>query len=115
MKKLLLIAVIMIFLPMFLAAQDNAVQENIKNEVTNYLNKSSYSMQELNSTLLQEYGIQNIEFVKLENGKYIPVREDQLKKSDGNKGMETQISSDVILIFAIIGAVLVALILLRSL
>ncbi len=115
MKKLFLIALLMVFLPMFINAQDNAVQENIKSEVNNYINKGSYSMQELNSTLLQEYGIQNIEFVKLENGKYIPVREDQIKKGFGDKGEETQISSDVILIFAIIGAVLVALILLRSL
>jgi lipopolysaccharide export system protein LptC len=113
MKNLIFVIILTIFLPILLKAQDN-VQDNIKKEVNNYLTKEAYSMQELNTKLLDEYGIKNIEFVKLENGKYIPVKENQVKKFDGKDIEETQISSDVILIFAIIGAVLVALLILRS-
>lgn len=113
MKSLIIICMFMLFAPLFLKAQDN-VNSDIKNEVNNYINKSSYQMQELNSTLLNEYGINNIQFVKLENGKYIPVKESEVKKLDGKNINDTQFSSDTIMIFAIIGAVLVALILLRS-
>lgn len=114
MKKLILISLLTIFLPLLLNAQDN-IDTKVKKEINNYLTKEAYSMQELNSTLLKEYGINNIEFVKLENGKYIPVKEEQVKKLDGNKVEEAQIDSDVILIFAIIGAVLVGLLILRAL
>jgi lipopolysaccharide export system protein LptC len=113
MKNLIFVIILTIFLPILLKAQDN-VQDNIKKEVNNYLTKEAYSMQELNTKLLDEYGIKNIEFVKLENGKYIPVKENQVKKFDGKDIEETQISSDVILIFAIIGAVLVGLLILRA-
>jgi len=59
---------------------------------------------------VDEYGIKKLEFVKLENGNYIPVRTNEVKKAT-----EVQFSSDVIIIFAIIGAVLVALLVLKSL
>jgi hypothetical protein len=101
----------MLFLPMFINAQGI-----INKEINNYLNKSVYTLQELNSKMVDEYGINKIEFVKLENGKYIPVNVSEVNKiSEGKIVSETQISSDVIIIFAIIGAVLVGLILLRSL
>jgi len=114
MKKIFLICILTIFLPLFLHAQDN-LDTKVKKEINNYLTKEAYSMQELNSKLLKEYGINNIEFVKLENGNYIPVKEDQIKKLNGTKIEEAQIDSDVILIFAIIGAVLVGLLILRAL
>jgi len=103
MKRTIFVAVLMLFLPLLLNAQDN-----IKNEINNNLDKTAYTMQELNSKLLDGYGSSHT-FMKLENGRYIPVNALDIKKIS-----ETQIDSDVILIFAIIGAVLVALILLRS-
>jgi len=104
MKNVIFAAILIIFLPMFLNAQDN-----IKNEINNYPDKNIHSLQELNSKLLDGYGINN-DFMKLENGKYTPIKAIDIKKIS-----ETQISSDVIIVFAIIGAVLVGLILLRSL
>lgn len=100
----------MSFLPLFLNAQGI-----MKKEINNYLDKGIYTMQELKSNLLDEYGIKNIQFVKLENGKYIPVKTETKNISEGQVISENQFSSDTIIIFAIIGAVLVALILLRSL
>jgi hypothetical protein len=114
MKKLILMSLLIMFLPMFLSAQDNAAMDNIKSGVNNQILKSAYSMQELNSKLLDAYGMQNVEFVKLEGGKYIPIKEKQVKELEGKDIQETQISSDVIIIFAIIGAVLVGLLILRS-
>jgi hypothetical protein len=114
MKKLIFICLLTIFVPMFLTAQDNTGMDNIKNGVNNQILKSAYSMQELNSKLLDAYGMQNVEFVKLEDGKYIPIKEKQVKELEGKDIQEAQISSDVILIFAIIGAVLVGLLILRS-
>jgi len=108
MKKLIFVGILMFFITVFLNAQDN-----IKKEIDNYVDKSTHSLQELNSKLMDEYGTNNIKFVKLENGKYIPVRAKDL--SDAKDISEAQISSDVIIIFAIIGAVLVGLLLLRSL
>jgi hypothetical protein len=114
MKKLILMSLLIMFLPMFLSAQDNDGQQTIKDGVNNQILKSAYSMQELNSKLLDAYGMQNVEFVKLEGGKYIPIKEKQVKELEGKDIQETQISSDVILIFAIIGAVLVGLLILRA-
>jgi len=110
MKRLIFVGILMLFLPMFINAQGI-----INKEINNYLAKSTYTMQELNSKLLDQYGVNNIKFVQLENGTYIPVKVNETKDiSDAKIVSETQISSDVIIIFAIIGAVLVALILLRS-
>ena len=114
MKKFVFISLLIIFLPLFLNAQDNAGQEIIKNNVNNSILESAYSMQELNSKLLDQYGIKNIKFVKLENGKYIPIKENQVKELEGKDIQETQISSDVILIFAIIGAILVAVLIIQA-
>ncbi|HEY5536632.1 MAG TPA: hypothetical protein VIL99_17080 [Ignavibacteria bacterium] len=110
MKRLIFVSILMLFLPLFINAQGI-----INKEINNYLAKSTYTMQELNSKLLDQYGVNNIKFVQLENGKYIPVNVSEVNKiSEGKIVSEAQISSDVIIIFAIIGAVLVALILLRS-
>lgn len=103
MKKTIFTAVLMLLLPLFINAQDN-----INNDINNSPNKTTYTMQELNSKVLDGYG-SNHTFIKLQNGRYVPVNALDIKKIS-----ETQIDSDVILIFAIIGAVLVALILLRS-
>ncbi|MCX6163451.1 MAG: hypothetical protein NTU73_01090 [Ignavibacteriae bacterium] len=105
MKRLIFISIFIFFLSQFLNAQDN-----IKNEINIYLDKNINTLQELNSKLVDEYGLNNIQFVKLENGRYIPVKANEVKKIS-----EVQVSSDVILVFAIIGAVLVALLLLRAL
>lgn len=104
MKNVIFAVILVMFLPMFLKAQDNA-----KNEINNFSDKSIYSLQELNSKLVDSYGA-DTKFMKLENGQYSPINKVDIKKIS-----ETQISSDVILVFAIIGAVLVGLILLRSL
>jgi len=111
MKRVIFASILILFIPLFLNAQDKVIaQDNIKNEINIYLDKSINSLQELNSNLVDEYGINKIEFVKLENGKYIPVKASEVKKIT-----EVQFSSDVIIIFAIIGAVLVALLVLRAL
>ena len=110
MKRVIFVSILIIFIPLLLNAQDN-----IKNEINNYLTKTSYTMQELNSKMLDEYGINNVKFVKLENGKYIPIKEIPVKGTEINQNSEVQIDSDVILIFAIIGAVLVGLLVLRAL
>ena len=104
MKKLILISALILFMPLFLKSQDI-----VKKEITHYLTSTTSTFQELNSSLVDEYGLKNIQFLKLEEGKYIPMKPDEVQKIS-----EVQISSDTILIFAIIGAVLVALILLRS-
>jgi hypothetical protein len=114
MKKLVFISLLVIFLPLFLNAQDNAGQDINKNNVNNSILESAYSMQELNSKLLDQYGVNNIKFVKFENGKYVPIRENQVKELEGKDIQETQISSDVILIFAIIGAILVAVLIIQA-
>lgn len=105
MKKLILLSVMILFLPLLLMAQTG-----VKDEINVYLDKNINTLQELNTKLVDVYGLKDIQFVKFENGKYIPVKATEVKKIT-----EVQISSDVILIFAIIGAVLVGLILLRSL
>jgi hypothetical protein len=105
MKKLIFVSVLILLLPMFIKAQDN-----IKDEINIYLDKNIHSLQELNAKMVDEYGLNNIQFVKLENGRYIPVKANDVKKIS-----EVQVSSDVILVFAIIGAVLVALLLVRAL
>jgi hypothetical protein len=104
MKKLILMSVLILFMPLFLKSQDI-----VKKEITRYLTSSTSTFQELNSNLVDEYGLKNIQFLKLEDGKYIPMKPDEVQKIS-----DVQFSSDTILIFAIIGAVLVALILLRS-
>ena len=114
MKKLIFISLLIVFLPLLLNAQDNSGQDIINNKVNNTILESAYSMQELNSKLLDQYGLNNIEFVKLENGKYIPIKEKQARELDGKDLQETQISSEVILIFAIIGAILVAVLIIKA-
>jgi hypothetical protein len=104
MKKLILMSVLILFMPLFLKSQDI-----VKKEITRYLTSTTSTFQELNSNLVDEYGLKNIQFLKLEDGKYIPMKPDEVQKIS-----DVQFSSDTILIFAIIGAVLVALILLRS-
>ena len=111
MKKIIFISILILFLPIFSKAQDNF--DNVKKDVSTYMTKSTNSLQELSSNLVDEYGLKNIQFLKFENGKYIPVKAEEVKKITNIS--EVQISSDVILIFAIIGAVLVGLILLRAL
>jgi hypothetical protein len=91
-------------MPLFLKSQDI-----VKKEITRYLTSTTSTFQELNSNLVDEYGLKNVQFLKLEDGKYIPMKPDEVQKIS-----DVQFSSDTILIFAIIGAVLVALILLRS-
>jgi len=105
MKRLILLSVLILFLPLLLKAQ-----VSVKDEINIYLDKNINTLQELNSKLVDEYGMNDIQFLKLENGRYIPV-----KANDVNKISEVQVSSDVILVFAIIGAVLVALLLIRAL
>jgi hypothetical protein len=105
MKKLILVSVLFLFLPMFIKAQDN-----IKDEINIYLDKNVHTLQELNAKMVDEYGLNNIQFMKLENGRYIPVKANDIKKIS-----EVQVSSDVILVFAIIGVVLVAILLVRAL
>jgi hypothetical protein len=105
MKRLILLSVLILFLPLLLKAQTS-----VKDEINVYLDKSINTLQDLNTKLVDEYGLKDIQFVKFENGKYIPVKATEVKKIT-----EVQISSDVILIFAIIGAVLVGLILIRAL
>jgi len=114
MKKFVFIGLLIIFLPLFINAQDNAGKDIIKSSINNSILESAYSMQELNSKLLDQYGVNNIKFVKFENGKYIPVRENQVKELEGKDIQEAQISSDVILIFAIIGAILVAVLIIQA-
>jgi hypothetical protein len=105
MKRLIFISVLVLFLPLLLKAQTS-----VKDEINVYLDKNIHSLQELNAQLVDEYGLKDIQFVKLENGRYIPLKAEEVKSIS-----QVQISSDVILVFAIIGAVLVALLLLRAL
>lgn len=76
-------SLLIVLLPLFLYAQDNAGQDIIKNNVNNSILEKAYSMQELNAKLLDQYGLNNIEFVNLENGKYIPVKEKQVRELEG--------------------------------
>ncbi len=114
MKKFIFMSLLIMLLPLFLNAQDNAGQNIIKNNVNSSILESAYSMQELNANLLDQYGLNNVEFVKLENGKYIPIKEKQVRELEGKDIQDTQISSETILIFAIIGAILVAVLLIRA-
>lgn len=114
MYKVIFISILFLFLPFILNAQES-IQKDINSyaQLDNYQDKTTHTLQELNSKLLDDYGINNLKFVKFENGKYIPVRASEVK--DIKDITEAQISSDVILIFAIIGAILVAVILIKSL
>ncbi|MFC2092515.1 hypothetical protein ACFLSV_01320 [Bacteroidota bacterium] len=114
MKKVIFICILFLFLPLILNAQDNIKKEtNNYAQIINYQDKTVSTLQELNSNLVDEYGINNLKFVKFENGKYIPVRASEVKKI--NDITETQISDDVILIAAIVGVILVAIIVIKSL
>jgi len=104
MKKLIFISILILFMPLFLKSQDI-----VKKEITHYLASTTTTLQELNSNLVDEFGLKNIRFLKLEDGKYIPMKPDEVQKIS-----EVQFSSDTILIFAIIGAILVAVILIRA-
>ena len=114
MKRVIFISILFLFLPLILNAQDN-IKKEINNyaQINNYQDKTVHTLQELNSNLLDEYGINNLKFVKFENGKYIPVRANEVKKI--NDITEAQISDDVILIAAIVGVILVAIIVIKSL
>ena len=105
MKTVIFAVIFMLFMSLLVKAQDN-----LQNDMTNYVVTNAHSFQELSSKLVDEYGTNHIKFVKLENGKYIPIKANDVKSIS-----EAQISSDVILVFAIIGAVLVGLILIRAL
>ena len=125
MKRKIFIAILILFLPMFLYAQDNITQDNktrdnnaqgnnlngnIKKEVNKYLTMKINSLADLNSKLVDEYGLNKLRFLKLENGTYVP-----LTPTEGKDISEIMVSQEVIVIFAIIGAVLIGLILLRAL
>ncbi|MBN1633338.1 MAG: hypothetical protein JW917_04145 [Ignavibacteria bacterium] len=111
MKKLMLVSILILFLPLFLNAQDD-----IKKEINNFPDKNTQTLQELNSNLLDQYGINNLKYVKLEEGKYIPVKVNEVKRVNDVKGvMETMLSQDVIIIFAIIGAILVGFLIIKAL
>jgi len=114
MKKVIFISILFLFLPLILNAQDN-IKKEINNyaQIINYQDKTVNTLQELNSNLVDKYGINNLKFVKFENGKYIPVRASEVKKI--NDITEAQISDDVILIAAIVGVILVAIIVIKSL
>jgi len=114
MKKVIFISILFLFLPLILNAQDN-IKKEINNyaQIINYQDKTVNTLQELNSNLVDKYGINNLKFVKFENGKYIPVRASEVKKI--NDITETQISDDEILIAAIVGVILVAIIVIKSL
>jgi len=107
MKKLIFISVLILFMPLFLKSQDI-----VKKEITHYLASTTTTLQELSSNLVDEYGLKNIQFLKLEEGKYIPMKLAEVQKIQNVS--EAQFSSDTILIFAIIGAILVAVILIRA-
>ena len=94
---------------MFLLPDFVQPQSVIKKEVDKYIVETANSLQELNLKLVDEYGLNNIQFLKLEDGKYIPMKPDESQNNN-----EVQISQDVIVIFAIIGAVLVGLMILRA-
>lgn len=114
MKKVIFISILFLFLPLILNAQDNTKKEiNNYAQIINYQDKTVNTLQELNSNLVDKYGINNLKFVKFENGKYIPVRASEVKKI--NDITEAQISDDVILIAAIVGVILVAIIVIKSL
>lgn len=112
MKKVMFVMILaLLLIPVALNAQVNQVnQDNIKNEINEYLTNKSYSLQELNTKLVDEYGINNIKFVKLENGKYIPVKAEEVKAMSN-----APVSPQVVTVFAVIGAVFVALVVLRAL
>jgi len=104
MKKIILITLLL-----FLAQILNA-QINVKNNFYKYPDKNVFSVQNLNTNVIGEYGLKDLKFMKQQNGKYIPVRFEDI-----GKNTDVQISQDVITIFAIIGGVVVAIILLRVL
>jgi hypothetical protein len=66
---LVFIGLLIILLPLFLYAQGYPGQEIMKSNINNSVLESDSSMQELNSKLLDQYGVNNIMFVKFENGK----------------------------------------------
>ena len=84
-------------------------QEYNKNESIIVTSKNKSTIKELYSKIVNEYGMNNIKFVKLVNGNYVPVTSSDIQKTN-----EVQIDQDVITIFAIIGAILVAIIVLRA-
>lgn len=89
---------------------NSKAQDNLQQGINNYIISNAHSFQELGTKLVDEYGTKNIQFVKLENGRYVPVKANYEAKDFSN----AEISGDVILIFAIIGAVVVAIALLRA-
>lgn len=111
MKKVIFVSILILFLPLFLYAQDD-----INKEINNFPGKNIQTLQELNSNLLDQYGLNNLKFVKLEEGKYIPVSANEVTKANDVKGItETMISQEVIIIFAIIGAIVIGFLILKAL
>jgi hypothetical protein len=101
--------ILAIFLSLIFSIHSKA-QDNLQNEMTKYVVSNAHSIQELSTKLVDEYETKHMKFMKLENGRYIPVKANEIKSIE-----KTQVSSDVILIFAIIGAVLVGLLIIRAL
>jgi|WetSurMetagenome_2_1015567.scaffolds.fasta_scaffold92685_4 hypothetical protein len=104
MKKIIFAAIIVLFYTQLVSAQNTVKKENYLVSL-----KGTHTFEEVYTTLADAYGIKNIQFVELKNGSYIPVRTDEVKGIN-----QVQVSMEVITIFAIIGAVLVAILILRA-
>lgn len=79
MKKIIFMAIIVFLYSQCVNAQN---EDGFKIPV-----KDPNSLQEIHSKLLDEFGMKNIQFVKIQDGKYIHVKIEEVKKISDVKGI----------------------------
>jgi|GEM_PF-3962154 hypothetical protein len=76
----------------------------------NKITGNNLNLKQLSSSLIDEYGLQNLKFMKTKDGRYISLKSEELKKLNEEMYLDT---NTIIIILAIIGAIALVLLIFR--
>ncbi len=76
----------------------------------NKITEKNLNLKQLSSSLIDEYGFQNLKFMKMKDGRYITLKSEELKNLNEELYLDT---NTVIIILAIIGAIALVLLIFR--
>jgi len=106
MKTLIcLVFAMFIFVFVNANAQESASTSQQKISIDN-----NTTVQQLSGKIIDQYGLKNLKFMKLENGNYVPLRNDEVKDVYAADALDT---TTIIIILAVIGAIAVILFIFR--